>query len=280
LSAGDLSGKVVLVTGASSGIGAALARAFADRGARLVLAARRLDRLQALVAELAARAAAIAVPTDVTQDGQLQAAVEAGVRAFGALDVAVANAGFGVGGDIGRLTVDDFRRQMETNFFGVLRTAEAALPELRKTGGRLAIIGSVAGHVPGPRMAPYAASKFALRGYAESIHDELAPLGVTVTLISPGFVVSDIGRVDNKGRLRDRDTSRAPPWLRVPADRAARQMVAAIAARRREAVITGHGKLLVWSYRHLPWAIRFFTARAGRTQAGPRSQPAPPASQS
>jgi NAD(P)-dependent dehydrogenase (short-subunit alcohol dehydrogenase family) len=276
LNARDLSGKVVLVTGASAGIGAALARAFADRGARLVLAARRMDRLQALVAELAARAPAIAVPTDVTQDGQLEAAVQAGVRAFGALDVAVANAGFGVIGEIARLKVDDFRRQMETNFFGVLRTAEAALPELRKSGGRLAIIGSVSGHVPGPRLAPYTASKFALRGYAECIHDELAPQGVTVTLISPGFVVSDIGRVDNQGRLRARDESGPPTWLRVPTDRAARQIVAAIAARRREAIITGHGKLLAWSYRHLPWAVQFFTARAGRAQARAGSEsPAP-----
>ena len=252
----SLADKVFLITGASAGIGAALARELAGRGARLVLAARRLDRLQALAAALGPQTRVVTVQADVTTDGAIEAAVAAGVAAFGALDGAIANAGFAVVGSAARLTLDDYRRQMETNFFGALRTTYAVLPALRESRGRLAFIGSTSGHVPVPRMSPYGASKFALRAFAQSIHDELSRDGISVTLLSPGFVVSDIGRVDNKGQLHDADASAAPAWLRMPTDKAARQIVNAIAARRREAIITAHGKLLVWLYRHAPWLVQ------------------------
>ncbi|HEX3698553.1 MAG TPA: SDR family NAD(P)-dependent oxidoreductase [Polyangia bacterium] len=260
----SLAGKVFLITGASAGIGAGLARELGARGAKLVLTARRLDRLQALAAELSPRTSVVTAAADVTVDGDVESAVAAGVAAFGALDGAIANAGFGVVGAAARLTLADYRRQFETNFFGALRTTYAALPELRKTGGRLAFIGSVSGHVSTPRMSPYSSSKFALRGFVQSIHDELASERIAVTLISPGFVVSDIGRVDNQGRLRERDASGAPAWLRMPTDKAARQIIDAIAARRREAIITTHGKLLVWAYRHLPWVVEAVIARGRR----------------
>lgn len=273
--------KIVLITGASAGIGAALARELAGRGARLILTARRLDRLQALAAELGGEAKGgegktgeakvITVAADVTRDGDMEAAVAAGVAAFGGLDLAIANAGFAVTGPVTRLATPDYRRQFESNFFGVLRTMYAALPALLKSRGQLAVIGSISGHLPAPGMSPYAASKFALRGLCESIHDELAPRGVTVTLISPGFVVSDIGRVDNLGVLGERDRSPAPRWLRMPTAKAARQIVDAIAARRREAVITAHGKAGVWLYRHLPFLQRAITRRAARRRLPPVS---------
>ncbi len=246
--------KTVLVTGASAGIGAAVARAFAARGANLVLAARRRERLLALAAALGARARVVEV--DVTADGSVEAAVAEAERAFGGLDVVVANAGFAVTGRFERLTLDDYRRQMETNVFGVLRTIQAALPAIKRARGRIAIMGSVVGHVPTPGVSPYAMSKFAVRALAESLHDELRDDGVTVTLLSPGFVVSDIGRVDNQGKWHDRDGSRIPAWLRMPTDEAARQIVAAIEARRREAVITAHGRIGVFVYRHAPWLVR------------------------
>ena len=263
-----LDGKVFLITGASSGIGAALARELSGRGARLVLTARRQERLQELAAGLPA-GSAVTARADVTADGEIEAAVAAGVAAFGRLDGAIANAGFGVVGAFARLSLADYRRQMETNFFGALRTASAALPELRRTRGRLALIGSVSGHVPTPRMSPYCASKFALRGFAHCIRHELGPEGVSVTLLSPGFVVSEIGFVDNQGNRREKDMSGAPAWIHKPTDRAARQIVRAIAARKREAVITTHGKLLVWLYRHAPWLVEPFIAlsRAPRKPA-------------
>jgi short-subunit dehydrogenase len=253
---GVLQGKTVLVTGASAGIGAAVARELALHGANLVLAARRRERLDALAVELGARVRVAVVEADVTRDGDLERAVAAAVSTFGGLDIAVANAGFAVTGRFERLTLADHRRQLETNVFGVLRTAYAALPALRRARGQLVVMGSVAGHVPGPGLSAYSMSKFALRAFAESLHAELARDGVGVTLLSPGFVVSDLGRVDNQGRLHAEDASRVPRWLRLDTAEAARQIVSAIETRPREAIITTHGKLLVFLYRHAPALAR------------------------
>lgn len=262
-----LQGKSVLVTGASSGIGAAVARELALHGANLVLAARRRDRIDALAAELSGRVRALAVEVDVTRDGSVETAVAAAERDLGGLDVAFANAGFAVTGRLDRLGLDDYRRQLETNLFGVLRTVYAALPALKRSRGQLAIMGSVSGHVPTPGLSPYNMSKFAVRALAEDLHDELAPEGVGVTLLSPGFVVSDIGRVDNQGRRHEEDGSRVPAWLKMPTDEAARQIVAAIETRRREAVITGHGRVAVFLYRHAPWLVHAAYRVAARKRA-------------
>ena len=248
-------GKTVLITGASSGIGEALARSFAAEGADLVLAARREDRLKSLCAEIAASGRrAIAVAVDVTKDGDCERAVAEGVKAFGRVDVAVANAGFGVMGHFDNLAIDDYRRQMETNVFGVLRTAYAALAELKRNGGSLVVVGSVSGHVPTPDVSAYCMSKFAIRGFCESIHAEMAQDGVAVTLVSPGFVESEIRTLDNQGRqaaVKDP----IPRWLQLPASTAAHQIVRATHRRCREIVVTGHGKLGVFFYRHFPWLL-------------------------
>ena len=257
-------GKVALITGASAGIGAALARELARDGADLVLAARREDRLRDLAREIEATGRnAIVVGCDVTRDGDLERAVAAAVERYGRLDIAIANAGFGVAGPVEELRLDDFRRQLETNVFGVLRTLYASLPELRKTRGQFVVLGSVAGHVPTPAISAYNMSKFAVRGLAESIHDELAVSGVSVTLVSPGFVDSDIRRVDNHGTVHESAPDPVPAWLRMPTDRAARAIVRGIRRRRREVVVTGHGKALVLLYRHAPWLVRFVIARFG-----------------
>ncbi len=256
-------GKVALITGASSGIGAALARELARHGADLVLAARREDRLRDLAREIEATGRhALVVACDVTRDGELERAVAAAVERYGRLDVAIANAGFGVVGRVDQLTLDDYRRQLDTNVFGVIRTLYAALPELQKTRGQFVVLGSVAGHVPSPVTSAYSMSKFAVRGFTESIHDELSSLGVSVTLVSPGFVDSEIRRVD-RGQVRETAPDPVPAWLRMPTDRAARIIVRAIQRRRREVVVTTHGKLLVYVYRHAPWLLRFLIARFG-----------------
>lgn len=148
-------GQVVLITGASSGIGEALAREFAREGAHTVLLARRVERIEALAAELTTSSQrSLAVAGDVTVDGDLERAVDLTRREFGRLDVAVANAGILVRGRIANLTLGDYRAQLETNTFGVLRTVIAALPPLRETRGRIVLIGSLIGMVSIPGELP------------------------------------------------------------------------------------------------------------------------------
>jgi short-subunit dehydrogenase len=133
------------------------------------------------------------------------------------------------------------------------------------------VIGSVSGHVATPGSSPYAMSKFAVRALAEALGHELAADGVSVTLVSPGFVESDIRRVDNEGVLRETSPDPAPSFLRMSAARAARQIVRAVARRRREVVITGHGKAFVFLHRHAPWFTSFVIRRFGVRS---RSEPA------
>jgi short-subunit dehydrogenase len=265
---GRFDGKSVLITGASSGIGEALAREFARQGAAVAITARRTERLERIAGEInAAGGRAVALACDVTVDGDPERATAATLERLGGIDVAVANAGFGVAGPFADLTLDDYRRQFETNVFGVLRTARAALPELERRRGALVIMGSVAGYVAPRGASPYAMSKFAVRAFAESLRPELEPRGVAVVLISPGFVDSEIRKVDNLGRHHPRARDPVHRWLRMPVDRAARQIVRAVAARRRERVITFHGKVVVTAHNFarpiLGWVIRRLVRNRG-----------------
>ena len=247
-------GSVVFITGASSGIGAALSLEFAREGADVVLAARRRDRLELVAAEIRAIGrGAVVAPCDVTREGDLERAAAAGRAAFGKLDVVVANAGFGVTGALERLTLDDYRRQLETNVFGVLRTVYATLDDLKKSRGRLVVIGSVSGYIALAGSSPYSMSKFAVRALADSLGHELAEHGVSVTLISPGFVESEIRQVDNRGILRtEKPAPRIPAPMVMATPTAARKIVGAVARRRREVVITALGKISVFLHRHAP----------------------------
>lgn len=257
--------KTVLITGASAGIGLALAHEFGRKGARLVLTARRKERLDSLVADLdKAGVKAIAVAVDVTKDGDLETAADAARQAFGSIDVVVANAGFGVVGNIAKLSLDDYRRQFETNVFGVLRTIFATLEDLKKSRGHLVLIGSVNGYISTPATSPYCMSKHAIRALGESIHTDLARFGIRVTTIHPGFVASEIRQVDNSGRLHATNKDPVPSWLVMSAESAARQMVRAVAHGRREVVITGHGKVLVWAQRHVSGFVSMALAMGGK----------------
>jgi short-subunit dehydrogenase len=266
---------VVFITGASSGIGAALAREFARRGADLALAARRVERLEALADELRhAGRRALVLSCDVTCDGDLERAAARTREEPGPIHVLVTNAGFGVVGPFRALTLDDYRRQFETNVFGLLRALGAGLADLEAPRGHLVLLGSVSGHVALPGASPYAMSKFAVRALAQSLDFELRPRGVSVTLVSPGLVDTEIHEVDNLGLRHPGARRRAPRWVRMSASRAARLIVRAVARRRREVVLTALGKVTVFVHRHAPrlftWAVRTFGVRT-------RSQPRPPA---
>ena len=180
--------RVLLITGASSGIGAASARAAAAAGWRLALAARSLDKLEALAAELGGPDRAVAVECDVTEWPDQQAAVVTAQEHFGRLDAAWANAGFSVTersflGD----TVQHWRSMVLTNVYGAALTFRAAIPALQETRGHLLITGSVAGRRPIPGSL-YSATKHAAHAMAENARLELDGTGIRVTVISPGMV--------------------------------------------------------------------------------------------
>jgi short-subunit dehydrogenase len=266
------SSHAVLITGASSGIGAALARELAREGASLVLMGRRRERLEVVCAELeAAGRKAVAHVGDVTRRADLDAAVALALTRFGRLDMAVANAGFGVVGTVEKLDVDDYRRQFDTNVFGVIETVKACLPELQRSRGRLVLIGSVAGYISTPRASPYSMSKFAIRALALALGPELAPRGVTVTLISPGFIASEIRQVDNRGVRHSHAKEPVPAWMLMPADVAAKKIASAAYRRRREAIITLHGKVFVLLARFAPWVLRLAMRRGVTGRPEPKS---------
>lgn len=258
--------QVVFLTGASSGIGAALAREFHQQGAYVSLVARREERLRELKQEIEAKGghAEICV-CDVTSRESLDEAVKKTVARFGKIDVAVANAGFGVTGMFERLATDDFRRQFATNVFGVIDTIYAVLPFLKASRGRLAIVSSLMGRIGLPTGAPYGASKFAVCGLAECLYYELAECGVSVTCIVPGLVESDIRRTDNRGVVHEDMPDPAPAWLVMPAGRAAKIIVRGIKKRRAEVIVTQHAKLMIFLSRHFPrtwrWMVHLATKR-------------------
>ncbi len=180
-------GRVLLITGASSGIGAASARAAATAGWRLVLAARSLDRLETLAAELGGPERAVAVECDVTEWPDQQAAVVTAKEHFGRLDAVWANAGFGAERGFLADTVEHWRAMVLTNVYGAALTFRAAIPALKETSGHLLVTGSVAGRraIPG---SLYSATKHAAHAMAEAARLELDGTGIRVTVIAPGMV--------------------------------------------------------------------------------------------
>jgi NADP-dependent 3-hydroxy acid dehydrogenase YdfG len=179
--------RVVLITGASSGIGAATARAAAAGGSRVVLAARSADTLADLAAELGGPGRALAVTCDVTEWDQQQAMVAAALGAFGRIDVAFANAGFGATRGFGSETPEHWRAMVLTNVYGAALTVRATMDELTARRGHLLLMGSVAGRKVPPGSV-YGATKWAVTAMAEAARQELDGTGVRVTLVSPGTV--------------------------------------------------------------------------------------------
>lgn len=262
-------GQVAWVTGGGTGIGKAIAAELARQGAIAVVSGRRQDRLDAAVAELeAGGATAAGIVCDVNDDASVAHAVSEIVARFGRLDVVVANAGFSVGGRVTRLTVADWERQFSTNLFGVVRTVNHALPHLQEVGGRIGLIGSVAQYLPVPGAGAYAASKAAVHAYGQTLSAELTGSGVSCTTIHPGFIESEIAKVDNEGTFDPNREDTRPAALMWKPDAAAVPMARALAWRRREVVITGHGKLAAFLGRHLPGLTALLMSQGAKQRRG------------
>ncbi|NLV41553.1 MAG: SDR family oxidoreductase [Candidatus Hydrogenedentes bacterium] len=275
-------GASVFITGASSGIGAALARAFAAEGANVALVARRPDRLEQVSRDIeAAGGRALVCACDVADAEGLRAAADTAAEALGGIDVVVANAGFGVSGCLEALTLGDYRRQFEVNFFGVIATIQAVLPHLIRSKGRLGVVGSLAGCFGSPTTSAYNASKAAVMSLTESVYHELDEHGVSVTCINPGFVASEIRSVNNEGKYTG-NPDPVPQWLVLPAEKAAADMLRALHRRRPVVFITAHARWLARLNRLSPrlvrWVVRRMTrGKLAKFQAARRNtRPGPP----
>jgi short-subunit dehydrogenase len=241
-----LSDRVVIITGASSGIGAELARQIAGQGAWLVLAARREHELDVVAQECIAHGGrTIIVPTDVTDPAQCEHLVARTVEAYGRIDVLINNAGIGAHFRFADTTdVSVFDRVMRVNYLGSVYCTHYALPALRQVRGRIAVISSLAGKTGVPSRAAYAASKHALQGFFESLRIELDGTGVTVTLVNPGFVRSSIRAHALGADGAPLGESHLDESSVMPVEECVRRAVRAIERREREVVMRDSWKLL------------------------------------
>jgi short-subunit dehydrogenase len=245
---GTMNDNVVAITGASKGIGAELARQLAAKGAKLILAARNENDLEAVAEDCRnAGASVVVVKADVAVERDCQAIVAGAVLAFGRLDTFVNNAGASMWArfeDIEDMSI--LERLMQVNYMGAVYCTRHALPHLRESQGRLVGISSLAGMTGVPTRTGYSASKHAMRGFFDSLRIELDGSGVTVTMIYPGFVSTGIREnatgPDGKPIL----VSPVKEGEVMSVEDCARRIVKAIEGREREVIMTARGKMGLW----------------------------------
>jgi NADP-dependent 3-hydroxy acid dehydrogenase YdfG len=190
----NVEGKIVVITGASSGVGEATARLLSSQGAIVVLGARRAERIQALADKLKSSGGkALAVPTDVTNREEVKRLVDSAADVFGRIDVILNNAGLMPHSPLERLKIEDWDRMIDVNLKGVLYGIAAALPHMKaQNGGHIILTSSVAGHKVRPGSAVYAATKTAVRVIAEGLRQEVKPYNIRTTIISPGAMKTEL----------------------------------------------------------------------------------------
>ena len=262
----DLHGKRIIITGASSGIGRALAEAAAAEGARIALAARSTDKLEELARSLSARGSdVIAVPTDVTCEADRRRLLDTVVERFGGLDVLINNAGIGSHGHFADSSEAILRQIMEVNFFAPAELSRLAIPILMK-GQQPAIvnISSMCGRRGVPAWPEYSASKFGLCGLAEALRGEMARFDIDVLLVVPGLTRTDLGNnlLRSKGRMKIAFESGMPPAT------VARKILQALKKNRSEIVLGTEARWLLRLNRFLPRLVDWILIRhVGRLYA-------------
>jgi len=249
--------EVIWITGASSGIGKSMAFEWVRLGYKVVLSARRKELLDKVADEIRqSDGQALVILCDIMEETSIENAVQQIIKEWRRLDVVVANAGFGVFGSVENLTAKDWNRQLQGNVTGLALTVKYALPHLKKNKGRIGLVGSVGAYLPNPNVGAYGASKAAVNSIGQTLQIELMGTGVSCTTMHPGFVVSEIARIDNDGIWHPEQSDPRPSNLMWPTDKAAKVMVSAILKRKRNYIFTGHGKLAVWLQRWFPGVMR------------------------
>jgi short-subunit dehydrogenase len=260
----QMNGKVVVITGASMGIGEEIAKVFAAEGTNVVLLSRDLARAEAARSRIAqsqpsAEDKTLALACDVTRHDEIDRVVASTIERFGRVDVWVNNAGVGIRDTAADMTESAYRQLFETNFFGTIACMQAAIPALRKSGGGTIInISSVAGHIPVPFMAIYSASKFAMNALGKGARIELKRDKINVLTVCPGYIATEFGQhmvANNKGKVR-------PKSVRgITADRVARAAYRGYRAGKREVIVPWTMIPVVKIYQLFPGIIEWGIAR-------------------
>jgi NADP-dependent 3-hydroxy acid dehydrogenase YdfG len=249
----SLQGRVVIITGASSGFGASAARLFAQEGCRVVLAARRLDRLEELAKELRTLGAeALPIAMDVSQPDQIDAMVKSVVDEYGCVDILLNNAGFGRLDWLEALDpIRDIQGQITVDLLGVIWTARAVLPQMYKQrSGHIINMCSISGWAAPPLYTVYSAAKFGVRGFSEALRRETSPFGVQVSTIYPGSALTEFQKHMGENKAKKRFTT--PDWLRVTAEDVARGAVSLAKRPRRSLILPKIMGLSIFMNSHFP----------------------------
>ena len=246
--------KIVVITGASSGIGKALAFEFGTKGAIVVLAARNLAKLQEIVSDLNKRGfQALAVQTDVTIESDCRELVEKTLEKYGRIDVLITNAGISMRSLFIDLQLDVMRRVMDTNYWGTVYCSKFAMPHLITSGGSLVGVISIGGYIGMPGRSAYAASKFAVRGFLDTVRVENRKTGLHVLVVAPGFTSSNIRRAAllADGSLQG-ETPRDENHM-MSAEAVAAYIYKAVVKKKRQLILTFvQGKLTVFLGKFFP----------------------------
>lgn len=256
--------QVVIITGASAGIGAELARQLGHKGAKLVLAARDESRLRAVAERIPS---ALAVPTDVSDEKQCYRLIDQAVAKFGRIDALVNNAGVSQWAKFEEITdISLFKKLMEVNFYSVVYCTHAALPHLKKSKGLLVGVSSITGKTGSPTRTAYSASKHAMQGFLDSLRIELMDTGVDILTVSPGFIQTEVreralgpdGKPVGKSHLTESDV--------MPVEECVKLIVAAMEKRQREILIGSlRLRLVPWIKLLMPRTLDRWARRAIET---------------
>jgi len=259
----DIKNKVIIITGASSGIGEATARQFGRAGAKLILAARRVDRLEILAQEILALytgAETLVVQADLSKLEDIESLIKQTMDKFGRIDVLVNNAGFGRLDWLENLDpIKDIQSQFDVNVLGVIQTTRQALPIMMKQrSGHIINMGSMAGLVATPTYTVYAACKHAVHGFSEALRREVKPWGIEVSMIYPGGVVTEFTA---HAGIKRKTSATTPKSLILTADQVGRAVVQLVRHPRAMLILPWAWSFTVWMNRNLNALVDYITIK-------------------
>lgn len=256
----ELKGKVVLITGASSGFGMDAARLFAEEGCSVVLAARRIDRLQELAASIHARGGeALAVPVDVASREEIEIMVETVLDLYGQIDILFNNAGFGrLAWHENMSSERDIDTQLDVNLHGVIQVTHAVLPNmLKRRSGHIINMSSVAGWIAPPTYTIYSASKFGVRGFTDALRREVEPFGIRVSGIYPGPAKTEFGQHTGNHPMKKSILRRY--FRSMTSEQVAERVVELARRPRRVVIMPWYYHIAIWADWYMPWLVDWIT---------------------